>query len=89
MGMDHTYRCRSAAPGAQLTVSIASFRHDQKAFEASLVLQRRELTPASLRSVSVTYPFATLRVLMLIYGHAIGLKLAGAKVFPHPGRSTA
>jgi DUF1365 family protein len=89
MGMDHTYVCRSAPPGAQLSVSIESSREGEKAFEASLVLQRRPLTPASLRSVSVSYPFATLRNLVLIYAHAIALKLAGAKVFAHPGRSAA
>jgi DUF1365 family protein len=89
MGMDHTYTCRSALPGRQLSVSIESSRHGETAFEASLALQRRPLTSASLRSVTVTYPFATLRVLALIYGHAIALKLAGAKVFPRPGRSAA
>jgi DUF1365 family protein len=89
MGMDHTYTCRSALPARQLSVSIESSRLGEMAFEASLVLQRRALTSASLRSLTVTYPFATLRVLVLIYGHAIGLKLAGAKVFPHPGRSAA
>ena len=87
MGMDHTYSCRSALPGTQLSVSIESSRRGETAFEASLVLQRKELTAASLRSVSARYPFATLRVLVLIYGHAIGLKFAGAKVFPHPRRS--
>ena len=29
-------------------------------------------------------PAATARVLALIYGHAVGLKLAGARVHPHP-----
>lgn len=89
MGMDHTYSCRSALPGSQLSVSIQSSRHGEQIFEASLALKRRPLTRASLRSVSARYPFATLRVLVLIYGHAIALKLAGAKVFPHPGRSEA
>jgi DUF1365 family protein len=89
MGMDHTYTCRSALPGSQLSVSIDSSRLGEKAFEASLALARRPLTRASLRAISVSYPFATLRVLALIYGHAIALKFAGAKVFPHPGRSAA
>ena len=89
MGMDHTYSCRSALPGSQLSVSIDSSREGEKAFEASLALARRPLTRASLRGISLSYPFATLRVLLLIYGHAITLKLAGAKVFSHPGRSSA
>jgi len=89
MGMDHTYSCRSALPGSRLSVSIDSSREGQKTFEASLVLARAPLTPASLRGMLLSYPFGTLRVLALIYGHAIALKLAGAKVFPHPRRSAA
>ncbi len=34
--------------------------------------------------MTARYPFATARTLALIYGHAIGLKLAGARVHPHP-----
>lgn len=88
MGMDHAYVCRSTAPGAQLCVRIENTRHGVPQFEASLTLRRRELSPASMRSITVRYPFATLRVLSLIYTHAIGLRLAGARVFPHPARNS-
>jgi DUF1365 family protein len=53
-------------------------------FDATLSLRRRELTRASMTGITARYPFATVRVLALIYAHALGLKLAGAPVHPHP-----
>ena len=38
--------------------------------------------------LAVRYPFANLRVLALIYGHAVGLKLAGAPLHGHPARGS-
>ena len=38
-----------------------------------------------LRRMTASYPLAALRVLALIYGHAVGLRLAGARFHPHPG----
>jgi DUF1365 family protein len=34
--------------------------------------------------MTARYPFATVRVLALIYAHALGLKLAGAPAHPRP-----
>jgi uncharacterized protein len=53
-------------------------------FDATLALRRRELTAASARSMTVRYPLATVRVLALIYAEALGLRLAGARVYRHP-----
>jgi DUF1365 family protein len=47
-------------------------------------MQRRELTRASAARMSLRYPLATARSLALIYGHAVALKLAGARVHSHP-----
>ena len=87
MGMDHTYTCRASSPGAALSVRIENRRAGASVFEASLALRRHELTPRSLRSLAARYPLATVRVLALIYLHAVGLRLAGAKVHPHPRAS--
>ncbi len=87
MGMDHRYTCRAATPAQTLSVHIES-RHDgAMAFDATLSLQRRELTARSLRRMTVRYPAATLRVLALIYVEALGLRLAGVRPFrrPQPG----
>jgi uncharacterized protein len=82
--MDHTYGCRSTLPGRDLSVRIENARHGARVFEAVLTLRRRELSPASMRRMTARYPVATLRVLGLIYMHAIGLRLAGVGTFPHP-----
>ncbi len=50
----------------------------------TLKLRRRELTARSLDLMSARFPLGSWRVLALIYGHALGLKLAGVTYFPHP-----
>ena len=84
MGMDHRYDVRASTPGRTLSVHIGSRRAETRVFDATLSLRRRELTRASLARMTARYPFATVRVLALIYAHALGLKLAGAPVQPHP-----
>ena len=49
----------------------------ERAFDATLALQRRALTARRCARVTARYPAATLRVLALIYGHALGLQLRG------------
>ena len=84
MDMDQTYTCSASLPGSGLSVRIESRRDGAPVFEARLGLRRRELSPRSLRLHTWRYPAATLRVLVLIYMHAVGLRLAGVRVFPHP-----
>jgi len=54
-----------------------------------IALRRRELTRASMAGITARYPFATVRVLALIYSHALGLKLAGAAFHRHPQADAA
>jgi uncharacterized protein len=84
MGMDQRYTMRVVEPGPTLTVYIDSHEHGQLAFDATLSLRRRPLTRRGLARVTMRYPAATLRVLALIYGHALALKLKGVPVHPHP-----
>jgi DUF1365 family protein len=84
MGMDQSYQWRLTAPGSTLSVHIESIQDGKRAFDATLALRRAELTRVSLARVSARYPAATLRVLALIYGHAVALKLRGVPVHPHP-----
>jgi uncharacterized protein len=89
LGMDHSYALRSTVPGRDLTVRIENTRHGERVFTAVLNLRRHPLSPSSMRRMTARYPFAALRVLGLIYMHAIGLRLAGAATFPHPARASA
>jgi DUF1365 family protein len=84
MGMDHVYNARASMPAETLSVHIESRQHGARVFDATLALSRRELTTESLRRMTVRYPLQSFRVLALIYLHALGLRLAGAPVFPHP-----
>jgi uncharacterized protein len=80
--MDHTYNCRATIPDQTLSIHIESLERGARVFDATLGLHRRELTRGSLSRTTVRYPFGTVRVLALIYMHALGLRLAGAHVFP-------
>jgi DUF1365 family protein len=52
-------------------------------------LRRHELTRSYLARITARYPFATLRVLALIYAHALRLKLKGVSVHRHPQMGAA
>ena len=84
MGMDHAYECRATVPGDMLSVHIDSSRSGRVAFGATLSMRRSELDRAAVVRTVARYPFASVRVLALIYAHALQLRLAGASVFPHP-----
>ncbi len=78
------YLWRVASPGATLSVHIESRERERPVFDATLALRRAPLTRGSLVGVTARYPAATLRVLALIYGHALALKLKGVPVHPRP-----
>ena len=84
MGMDQRYEFRAAVPGPTLSLQIESTEHERAVFEATLALRRRELTPGAARRLAWRYPFASLRVLALIYAQALRARLAGAGYHPRP-----
>ncbi len=84
MGMDHTYRWRVTAPGKTLQVHIENHHDGRRAFDATLAMRRHALTDRTLSRTALQYPFATLRVLSLIYAQALRLKLKGVPVHAHP-----
>jgi uncharacterized protein len=84
MGMDYRYSWRVSAPAQRLAVHVENQRDGAIAFDATLSMRRRELTRASVARRAARYPFATLRVLVLIYAHALRLKLKGVPVHAHP-----
>jgi DUF1365 family protein len=89
MGMDHVYAWRMTEPGARLLVHIESERERRRAFDATLSLERRALTPASLRRLLVRHPLLTLRILGGIYAHGLRLWSKGAGYFPNPSGAPA
>ncbi|MCW2995026.1 MAG: hypothetical protein JWQ18_2521 [Conexibacter sp.] len=83
MGMDQHYTWSSTRPepaNPMLSVHIASEEDGAPAFDATLKLERK---PFTRRSV-MRHPGATLRVLALIYAHALVLALKRVPVQPRP-----
>jgi uncharacterized protein len=90
IGMEQRYTARVETPWDRLAVHIESRRRDgDVTFDATLALRRRALTRRSAARLAARYPLANVRVLALIYAHAVGLKLAGAPIYPHPRESAS
>lgn len=83
MAMAQRYTMRMTAPARTLAVHIESHERAQLAFEATLALRRAPLTRAGLARITARYPAATLRVLALIYAHALALRLKGVPLHRH------
>ena len=80
MGMDQRYVLRAAEPGPTLSVHIENREDGDRVFDATLNLERRPLTRRGLARLTGM----TLRVLALIYAHAVVLKLKGVPVHRRP-----
>lgn len=81
-GMAQEYEWNAQRPGNTLAVSIANHERGDTVFAAHLALRRRPLTRATLAHHAVS----ALRVGVLIYAHAVALKLKGVPVHRHPAQ---
>jgi DUF1365 family protein len=82
--MDMEYHWHSNTPGEKLCLHLANSRDGERVFDATLSLQRHELTAASLRRFLWRYPMMTAKVAGAIYFEALRLWLKGNPYFPHP-----
>jgi uncharacterized protein len=88
MPMDRQYDWRFSTPGERLHVHMDVLRDDQREFDATLTLKRRELNAASLRRVLLRYPLMTAKVVGAIHWQALRLWLKGTPVHTHPQLGT-
>jgi DUF1365 family protein len=85
MGLDQRYTWRATRPGPEhptLSVHIESHEQGAKAFDATLALTRGPLTARTLRRATARHVVPTLRVLALIYAHALVLWLKRVPIHP-------
>ena len=88
MPMEQSYEWSANEPGDHLSVSIRNREEGELVFEASISLERREITPSSMRGLLFRYPPMTISTIARIYLNAAKLKLKGVPYFSHPEGGT-
>ena len=84
MGMDHVYDWRATEPGEQLIVHIDSERDGRIAFDATLSLRRRTLSPQALERLLVRHPLQSALSVGRIYLEGARVWRKGARYVPNP-----
>ncbi|NNE05796.1 MAG: DUF1365 domain-containing protein, partial [Xanthomonadales bacterium] len=86
MPMDVEYDWRFNTPDARLDVHMENARDGEKMFDATLSLERTEISGTALARVLVVYPLMTLRVMWGIHWQALRLWLKRIPVYDHPAK---
>lgn len=85
--MDIDYDWRFGEPGEKLNVHMRLDRDGAKVFDATLDMDRREMTAGQLAYTLLRFPFMTTVVAAGIYWQAARLKLKRIPFFEHPDSS--
>ncbi len=86
MPMDVDYDWRFTAPDQRLAVHMVNRRDGDAFFDATMVLERRAMTPRSLRRAVIRYPAMTVQVIAAIYWQALRLRFKNTPFYEHPER---
>ena len=86
MPMDVEYDWRFNTPADRLDVHMENARDGEKIFDATLNLERTEISATSLARVLVVYPLMTLKVIWSIHWQALRLWLKRVPVYDHPAK---
>ncbi len=89
IGMTRDYGWRFTVPGDALHVHMDVIRDGVREFDATLHLERRPLTAASLRRVLWRYPLMTAQVVGAIHWQALRLWLKRNPVYDHPAQASS
>jgi DUF1365 family protein len=87
MDMNGEYEWRTSAPSEKLLVHIDNRRDGGKFFDATMTLERREITSSNLAWLLARFPFMTLRVVLWIHWEALRLWLKKTPFHTHPKHS--
>ena len=86
MGMDIDYDWRFTTPGERLIVHMKNNQDGAQLFDATLSLEQRPITGASLAWVLMRYPFMSMKIIIAIYYQALRLYFKKVPFCPHPDK---
>ena len=78
------YEWHVAAPAERFRMAIVRFRGQERVFDASLTLDRRELTRGSMLCAQVRFPWLTAPVIQAIHWQAFRLWRKKRPFYAHP-----
>jgi DUF1365 family protein len=82
--MDIHYDWRFRIPDKSLKVHMIDYQEGETLFDASLALERREISRSSLTGVILRYPLMTGKVISMIYWQSLRLALKRTPFYTHP-----
>lgn len=84
--LDYEYDWRFTAPGRSLGVHMENRRRGRIDFDATMSLERREITGPALAGALARHPLMSLKVFAAIYWQAFRLWRKRAPFFTHPAK---
>ena len=86
MPMEIEYDWALARPSERLSVYMANARDGKRFFDASMMLERKEISGRSLAGVLLRFPFQTAKIILAIHWEALRLWLKRCPVYTHPDK---
>lgn len=87
--MQMRYQWRLSTPGERMFVHMKNVREDRTAFDATMNMERREISSASLSAALLNFPLMTAKVVGAIHWEALRLWLKRTPFHVHPAKPSS